>query len=154
MELCQTRSGSDSQRYSYLVRAATRYQLQTKVILKIFPDKENENPVVLKCILDDVSKSGACINLGEKYWTGLSADLVGKRAKMLISIPKPSLSFEVTGNIMWKKEVPHDETTHILVGFQFIQMSEDDFNFLKKYCYVGDGEQDMIYSLWESYVRK
>ena len=154
MELCQTRSGSDSQRYSYLVRAATRYQLQTKVILKIFPDKENESPVVLKCILDDVSKSGACINLGEKYWTGLSADLVGKRAKMLISIPKPSLSFEVTGNIMWKKEVPHDETTHILVGFQFIQMSEDDFNFLKKYCYVGDGEQDMIYSLWESYVRK
>jgi len=154
MELCQTRSGSDSQRYSYLVRAATRYQLQTKVILKIFPDKENENPVVLKCILDDVSKSGACINLGEKYWTGLSADLVGKRAKMLINIPKPSLSFEVTGNIMWKREVPHDETTHILVGFQFIQMSEDDFNFLKKYCYVGDGEQDMIYSLWESYVRK
>ena len=154
MELCQTRSGSDSQRYSYLVRAATRYQLQTKVILKIFPDKENESPVVLKCILDDVSKSGACINLGEKYWTGLSADLVGKRAKMLISIPKPSLSFEVTGNIMWKREVPHDETTHILVGFQFIQMSEDDFNFLKKYCYVGDGEQDMIYSLWESYVRK
>jgi len=154
MELCQTRSGSDSQRYSYLVRAATRYQLQTKVILKIFPDKENESPVVLKCILDDVSKSGACINLGEKYWTGLSADLVGKRAKMLINIPKPSLSFEVTGNIMWKREVPHDETTHILVGFQFIQMSEDDFNFLKKYCYVGDGEQDMIYSLWESYVRK
>ena len=154
MELCQTRRGSESQRYSHLVRAATRYQLQTKVILEIFPDEKNESPLVLKCVLDDVSEGGACVNLGEKYWTGSSTDLVGKRAKMLISVPKASLSFEVTGSIMWKKEVSHDETTHILVGIQFNQMREDDFNFLKKYCYVGDGEKDMIYSLWESYVKK
>ena len=154
MELCQTRRVSESQRYSPLVRAATRYQLQTKVILKILPDEKNESPLVLKCILEDVSKSGACLNLGEKYWTGSSADLAGKKAKMLISVPKASISFEATGNIMWKKEVPHDETTHILVGIQFIQLGEDDFNFLKKYCYVGDGEQNMIYGLWESYVKK
>ena len=104
--------------------------------------------------MDNVSRSGACLSLGEKYWIGSTADLVGRKAKMLISVPRASLSFEVTGNIVWKKEVSHDETTHILVGIQFIQMSEDDFNFLKKYCYVGDGEKDMIYSLWESYVKK
>ncbi|MEA3471184.1 MAG: PilZ domain-containing protein, partial [Thermodesulfobacteriota bacterium] len=112
------------------------------------------SPLVLQCITDKVSKGGACINIGEKYWIGSAADLVGKKAKMLISVPKASLGFEVTGSIMWKKEVSHDETTHIIVGIQFDEISEDDFNFLKKYCYVGDGEQDMIYSLWESYVKK
>ena len=154
MELCQTRHGSESQRYSPLVRAATRYQLQTEGVLKVFPDEENESPLILKCILDDVSKGGACINLGEKYWIGSSVGLAGKRAKMLINVSKASRSFEVMGNIMWEKEVPHDETTHILVGIQFNQMSEDDFNFLKKHCYVGDGEQNMIFSLWESHVKK
>ena len=154
MELCQTHRRSESQRYSHVIRAATRYQLHTKVILEIFRYEENKNSLVLKCIMDNVSRSGACLNLGEKYWIGSAADLVGKKAKMLISVPKASLSFEVTGSIVWKKEVSHDETTHILVGIQFTHMSKNDFNFLKKYCYVGDGEQDMICSLWEFYVKK
>jgi CRP-like cAMP-binding protein len=154
MELCQTRRGSESRQYSHIVRAATRYQLQTKVTLEIFPKEKNENLLVLKCITDNVSEGGACINLGEKYWIGSSADLVGRKAKMMISVPKASLSFEVTGNIVWKKEVSHDEVTHVLVGIQFTQISEEDFKFLKKYCYVGDGEQDMIYSLWESYIKQ
>jgi CRP-like cAMP-binding protein len=154
MELCQTRRGSESRRYSHLVRTTTRYQLQTKVTLEIFPNDKNETPLILKCITDNVSEGGACINIGEKYWIGSAADLVGRKAKMMISVPKASLSFEVAGSIVWKREVTHDEATHILVGIQFTQISEEDFNFLKKYCYVGDGEQDMIYSLWESYVKK
>jgi CRP-like cAMP-binding protein len=154
MDLCQTRRGSESRQYSRLVRATRRYQLQTKVTLEIFPNEKNESPIILKCITDNVSEGGACINLGEKYWIGSAADLVGRKAKMMINVPKASLSFEVTGDIVWKKEVSHDEATHILVGIQFTQISEEDFNFLKKYCYVGDGEQDMIYSLWESYVKK
>jgi len=154
MELCQTRRGSESRQYSQLVRATTRYQLQTKVTLEIFSDDKNEIPLILKCITDNVSEGGACINIGEKYWIGSATDLVGRKAKMMISVPKASLSFEVTGNIVWKKEVSHDEVTSILVGIQFAEISEEDFKFLKKYCYVGDGEQDMIYSLWESYVKK
>lgn len=154
MELCQTRRGSESRRYSHLVRSTTRYQLQTKVTLEIFPNDKSQRTLILKCITDNVSEGGACINLGEKYWIGSAADLVGRNAKMMISVPKASLSFEVTGSIVWKKEVLHDEVTYILVGIQFNQISEEDFNFLKKYCYVGDGEQDMIYSLWESYVKK
>jgi len=154
MELCQTRRGSESRRYSQLVRASTRYQLQTKVTLKIFPIYKNESPLILKCLTDNVSEGGACVNIGEKYWIGSTAELVGRNAKMMISVPKASLSFEVTGSIVWKKEVSHEGATNILVGIQFTQISEEDFNFLKKYCYVGDGEQDMIYSLWESYVKK
>jgi hypothetical protein len=44
--LCRTRNGSGNGRYLHLVRATTRYQLQTKVTLKIFPQHEGENPVV------------------------------------------------------------------------------------------------------------
>lgn len=154
MELCQTRRGSESRQYSRFVRATTRYQLQTKVTLEIYPKEKNENLLVLKCMTDNVSEGGACLNLGEKYWIGSSEELVGRKAKMMISVPRASLSFEVSGDIMWKNEVTHDEVTHVLVGVQFTHISEEDFEFLKKYCYVGDGEQDMIYSLWESYIKK
>jgi hypothetical protein len=73
---------------------------------------------------------------------------------MLISVPKVSAGIDVLGKIIWRREVAYDERKNILVGIEFQQMSPDEFAFLKKHCYVGDGEQDMIYSLWESYVKK
>ena len=154
MRLCRTRNGSGNGRYLHLVRATTRYQLQTKVTLKIFPQQEGENPLVINGITDDLSLGGACIRLGEKYWTGSITNLVGRTVKMLISVPKVSAGIDVLGKIVWRREVAYDERKNILVGIQFQQMSPDEFEFLKKHCYVGDGEQDMIYSLWESYVKK
>lgn len=153
MDLCSLRSGSGGKKSFQIMRASKRYQLQTKVTLKIFPENTGDSPLVVNGFTEDVSRGGTCIRLGEAYWAG-SADLVGKTVKLLINIPKLSTGIDVLGTIAWRKEIEQNKRKTILIGIQFRDISKDNFEFLKKHCYVGDKEQDMIYSLWESYVKK
>ena len=153
MELCNLRSGTGGKKSLQIVRTSRRYQLQTKVTLKIFPDNTSESALVINGFTEDVSQGGTCIRLGEAYWAG-SSSLVGKTVKLLINVPKLSTGIDVLGTIAWRREVEQHGRKTTLIGIQFREMTGDNFNFLKKHCYVGDGEQDMIYSLWESYVKK
>ncbi|HEU19955.1 MAG TPA: hypothetical protein ENO00_11385 [Deltaproteobacteria bacterium] len=153
MELCSVRSGTRGKKSLQITRATKRYQLQTKVTLKIFPENAGDSHLVINGFTEDVSQGGTCIRLGEAYWAG-SSNLVGKTVKLLINIPKLSTGIDVLGNIVWRREVEQPDRKTILIGIQFRELSRETFDFLKKHCYVGDGEQDMIYSLWESYVKK
>ena len=153
MELCDTRSASGGRRTYQQIRASTRYQLQTKVTLKIFPDEEGTSALVLNGFTEDISLGGSCIRLGEKYWTGSLTEMVGKDVKILISVPKVSAGIDALGTIAWKREVSYEGRKTVLIGVQFKEMTKDNFEFLKRHSYVGDGEQDMIYSLWESFVK-
>lgn len=153
MELCATRSASGGRRSYQQIRASTRYQLQTKVTLKIFPDEDGTNALVLNGFTEDISLGGSCIRLGEKYWTGSLTEMVGKDVKILISVPKVSAGIDVMGTIAWKSEMSYEGRKTVLIGVQFKEMTKDNFEFLKRHSYVGDGEQDMIYSLWESFVK-
>jgi hypothetical protein len=153
MELCDARSASGGRRSFQQIRASTRYQLQTKVTLKIFPDVEGTSALVLNGFTEDVSLGGSCIRLGEKYWTGSLTEMVGKDVKILINVPKVSAGIDALGTIAWKREISYEGRKTVLIGVRFKEMTKDNFEFLKKHSYVGDGEQDMIYSLWESYVK-
>jgi Tfp pilus assembly protein PilZ len=154
MDLCSLRSETGGRKALQMVRATTRYQLQTKVTLKIFPDNHMGTPLVLNGYTEDISLGGTCVRLGEKYWSGSSTDMVGKTVKLLINVPKASAGLDVIGTVVWRREVTYDERKTVLVGIQFNEMEEDDFDFLKRHCYIGEGEQDMIFSLWESFVKK
>lgn len=153
MELSDTRSASGGRKTYQQIRASTRYQLQTKVTLKIFPDEEGTSALVLNGFTEDISLGGSCIRLGEKYWTGSLTEMVGKDVKILITVPKVSAGIDAMGKIAWKREVSYEGRKTVLIGVQFKEMTKDNFEFLKRHSYVGDGEQDMIYSLWESYVK-
>ena len=154
MELCDTRSESGGKKSSRIIRATERYQLQTKVTLKIFPDEDNQNPLILNGFTDDMSLGGACIRLGEKYWTGYSIDMVGKNVEILINIPKVSADLNVLGKIVWKREISYEGRKTVLIGVEFRELTGKDLEFLKKHSYIGEGEEEMIYSLWESFVKK
>ncbi|MBN2254469.1 MAG: PilZ domain-containing protein [Deltaproteobacteria bacterium] len=153
MELCRHLTGAEGKKSLQVLRASKRFQLQTKVTMKIFPDHAGDSPLVINGFTEDLSAGGTCVRLGEAYWTG-SSSLIGKTVKLLINVPKLSTGIDVLGTIAWRREVEQHERKTILIGIQFKEMSHDNFEFLKKHCYVGDGEQDMIFSLWESYVKK
>jgi len=154
MELCDTRSESGGKRSSQMIRATARYQLQTKVTLKIFPDEDDQNLLILNGFTDDISLGGACIRLGEKYWAGSSTDMVGKNVKILINIPKVSADLNVLGKIVWRSEMSYEGRKTVLIGVEFRELTGEDLEFLKKHSYIGEGEEEMIYSLWESFVKK
>jgi hypothetical protein len=69
-----------------------------------------------------------------------------------IDLPKVDRTVQVFGTIVWSKDVPGEEKK-IAVGVQFGPLSFNDRDALEDYCYGSDGEQNLIWSLWESYVK-
>ena len=152
LDLLRTRYVMTGGKSAHFMRETPRYQLQTKVTLKILPDSPNGNPMVINGLIEDMSLGGACICLGEAYWSG-KANIMDKNVNLSIKVSNLLIGVDVMGTIAWRKEVTRGEHKEILIGIKFKQITKEDFEFLKRHCYMGDGEQEMICSLWESYMR-
>jgi CRP-like cAMP-binding protein len=138
---------------SIRVRKTTRHQLPTKVRAKIFPEETDKSPLVVDGITEDISLGGACLVLGARYKTGISEAFVGKNVKIEMDLPEVNTSLNVLGTIVWSKEVSQSGETGTAVGIQFKEMSDQDRAVLDQHCFGGAGEQSLIWSLWESYVK-
>ncbi len=136
------------------VRKTARHQLPTKVSMKVFREEIGKTPLFLNGFTDDISIGGACIILGATYHTGPSAEMVGRSVKIELGLPSAAVKLHILGTIVWSKEVSHDGKTSAVVGVQFKEMTGPDRELLEDYCYGSDGEQNLIWSLWESLVRK
>jgi len=152
-ELYGAGRGSGDRKASRTVRKATRHQLPTKVRMKIFPEDADKSPVVADGFTEDISSGGACLLLEARYRSGPSSELVGRKVKVEIDLPKAELKVNVLGTLVWSKEVPNGEEKTTAVGIQFTEMSDGDRTALDDYCFGSDGEQNLIWSLWESYVK-
>jgi CRP-like cAMP-binding protein len=147
------RSEASGEETSTRVRTTTRHQLPTKVKAKIFPEDADQNPLVVDGITEDISLGGACLILGARYRTGTKEDFVGKNVKIEMDLPEVDRGLNVLGTIVWSKEVSQEDETGTAVGIQFKEMSDEDRSALDQYCFGGAGEQNLIWSLWESYVK-
>lgn len=135
------------------VRKATRHQLPTKVRIKIFPEQIDKSPLVIDGITEDISLGGACLVLGTRYGTGVSQEFVGRIVKLEMNLPQTDGHLNVLGTIVWSRQVGQDEGKGTAVGIQFREMSDEDRASLDRYCFDSDGEQNLIWSLWESHVK-
>ena len=131
-------------------RKSVRYQLQAQVDIKIFKNGPNKSQLILKGVIQDISLGGALISLGEKYLTGLPAEIIGKSVKVLINVPKAKFGINLLGTIAWCRETLREGKTIVIAGIEFKDMTHSDLVFLRKYCYVGEEAQDLISYLWES----
>jgi len=147
------RLGPLEEKTSRRVRNTTRHQLPTKVRAKIFPEEADKSPLVVDGITEDISLGGACLVLGARYRTGTSEAFVGKNVKIEVDLPEVDAGLNVLGTIVWSKEVSQAGETGTAVGIQFKEMSDEDRAVLDQYCFGGAGEQNLIWSLWESYVK-
>jgi hypothetical protein len=152
-DLSGTPTESSEEKETIRVRKTTRHQLPTKVRAKIFPDEAEKNPLVVDGITEDISLGGACLVLGARYRAGTSEEFVGKNVKVELDLPEVDASLNVLGTIVWCKEVVQDDETGTAVGIQFKEMGDEDRAVLDQYCFGGAGEQNLIWSLWESYVK-
>jgi len=153
MELLSTRYDIGGRRSQQIIRATQRYQLLTKVDIKVLSDVPTEKPLVLNGFTEDLSLGGACICLSAAYLSG-AANLVGKRVILALRVAKLLTGVDVPGIIAWKREVKRGKGNDIVIGIQFKEIPAEDFEFIKRHCYIGDGAEQMIYSLWQSCVTK
>ncbi|MBW2246063.1 MAG: PilZ domain-containing protein [Deltaproteobacteria bacterium] len=136
------------------VRRTARQKLPTQVSLKIFQDETGKVPLDVGGFTEDISLGGAQIVLGAKYQTGPADNLTGKNVKLKISLPISSVRLSILGIIVWSKEVCFEGKTTSVVGIQFKEMTDTDRGVLQEYYYGSAGEQNLIWSLWDSLMEK
>ena len=135
------------------VRKTTRHQLPTKANIKIFFKGPNNSPLVFDGFTEDISVGGTCFVLGDTYRSGPPGELVGATAKLQVSLPNAGASLNILSNIVWGKEITGQNGTSVALGLQFKDMDHHTQAQLSEYCSGSDGEQNLILSLWESYIK-
>lgn len=152
--LYKARSEPGDEISSQTVRRTTRQEVPIKVNMNIFREEAGKAPLVLDGFTEDISLGGACIVLGAKYRTGPPTGIIGRNVKIQMGLPAAGVRLNILGTIVWSKEFSHEGKTTIVVGIQFKDMTGPDRELLEEYCYGSDGEQNLIWSLWESLVKR
>jgi hypothetical protein len=135
------------------IRKATRHQLPTKANMKIFAESPGSTPVVVDGFTEDISLGGTCFVVEDTYRVGPPAELVHKNVKLRVSLPKAEETLSILGTIVWGKHVSNEDGTNVALGIQFVELDDHTRAKLNEYCSGSDGEQNLILSLWESYMR-
>jgi hypothetical protein len=143
--------GRDKDRSWASVRRAVRHEIPIEVKLKIFLDEGNE--LESFGFTKDISLGGACIEFHEKHWGVKLEDLKDSNILIQINLPNVNETLEILGKILWGKKDGESKEEGITVGIQFRDLSVSDRDFLEEYCFGCDGEQNLIWNLWETYVK-
>jgi hypothetical protein len=152
--LYKSRSEFFEKKATRTVRKTARQKLPTQVNLKIFQDETGKVPLDLVGFTEDISLGGARVVLGERYQTGHADNLTGKNVKLKISLPTALVRLSILGTIVWSKEVYFEGKTTAVVGVRFNEMTDTDRRVLEEYHYGSAGEQNLIWSLWDSLMEK
>ena len=136
------------------VRKTLRHQIPTRVVMKVFGGEKASGPLSVEGFADDISLGGACVVLGAKYWTGSADQMVDKNAKLEIVLSNAANRLMILGKIVWGRHISLEGKTSAAVGVQFLEMTDHDRQLLNDYCNGSEGEQNLIWSLWESMVKK
>ncbi len=145
-------SGNAKDRSWTSVRRSVRHEIPIKVHLAVSL-KDDTSELAAVGYTRDISLGGACVDLIEQRWGAMLESIVDAEAILQIYLPNVDEMLEIPGTILWiKKEMQRDEEVPI-IGIQFDQLSEADRNFLNEHCFGSDGEQNLIWDLWETIVK-
>ncbi len=136
------------------VRRTLRHQVPTKVNIKVYEDEADKEPLVVDGFTEDISLGGALVVLGSRHGVGRFQSMVGKNVEMEMSLPTQTGGLSILGKIVWSKDFSDAGKISTALGVRFRYMNEPDRDLLEQYCHGSDGEQNMIWDLWESLVKE
>jgi hypothetical protein len=149
-DLYKPRSEDLKERASRLIRTTPRHRLPTKAHIGIILDDTDKWPIILNGITRDISINGTCVVLGVKDSMASPSKMVGSHAKITFSLPQATQRPYIPGKVVWSERIlSHGEKT-VALGLHFDEFPEPDRGLLEDYCYNGDAEQNLLWSLWES----
>lgn len=132
-------------------RRDPRSDLPTMVILKVFSrDDGKKEAITLKGIAKDLSLSGVCIEIDERYVPIDIDQLTEQTVKMEIRFPEGTKTPYILGIVRWIKRKTAKGSSLLLAGIKFTDITEDNFQALKKFLGLGAGDQNLLWDLWES----
>jgi CRP-like cAMP-binding protein len=152
--LYQSRSVSDKERFSSIIRKTVRRQLPTQVNIKMFGDEQSNVPLDFIGFTENISLGGASVVLGANYDTDYFGSLVGKQVQIQIYLAIAFVSLSILGTTVWSKEIFLEGKKSKMLGIQFEDMTDKDRRLLQGYHYGYENEHDLIWSLSNSLMEK
>ena len=136
------------------VRRSERHEIPIKINMKILRTEENKPPLILEGFTKDISLGGACIDLGAKYWAVPPSELEDRQVELEINLPNADTTLTLNGEVAWTREIPQAGKSILELGIEFIDLTQENLGLLNQFCIGADGEQNLMWSLWESFVKK
>lgn len=104
-------------------RQGGRHHLPIKINLQINKDPSGANPLILNGFSRDISIGGICVVLEaiEEAPSSFSKSL--KNTKVQVSLPSEAMALNVSGTIIWGKEVDLENEKTLVLGIKFEKMS-------------------------------
>lgn len=137
-----------------IIRRNVRHNLPTMIQLKLFREDQGMGPLLLEGFIDNVSMDGACIQLKDIYRPGKHDKWIGRNVKLTMKLLSEAVDLTILGKIVWVRGVSENKKKHVLMGIAFNAISDLNRELLSAYCISSEGEQNLMWDLWEALVNK
>lgn len=133
------------------VRRTIRYGLPTKVELSGAQELGKDNAWSHTGIAVDLSLGGLCVDLGPR---GSEHGLrKGQSVELSLDLLNEVAILDLTGKIVWHRQQETEKGNSTLIGIRLDTLKAADRELLTEYCAGSVGEQNLIWSLWDSLVK-
>jgi hypothetical protein len=133
------------------VRRTIRYGLPTKVEIAGKYARQFDRQWYHTGIAVDLSLGGLCVDLGpSKSEPGL---MKGQSVELTLDLLNEVAILNLTGKIVWQRNQTTDKGERSVIGVRLDPLNAADRELLTEYCSGSVGEQNLLWSLWDSLVK-
>ena len=136
------------------VRRAMRFGLPTKVEIVLPALNPGQQSWRHTGISMDLSMAGMCIDLGETPPLIKGETLKGRTVQLYLDLLNEVADLDISGKIIWHHEQSTEKGPVALIGIRFNPLNAVDRELLAEYCSGSVGEQNLLWSLWDTWVSK
>lgn len=137
-----------------IIRRNVRHNLPTMIGLKVFREDQGKGSLILDGFIDNLSMDGACIILKDIYRAGKHDKWIGRNVKITMKLLSEAVDLTILGEIVWIRGISEKKKKSILLGIYFRAITDLNRELLSAYCVSSEGEQNLMWDLWESLVKK
>jgi CRP-like cAMP-binding protein len=135
------------------VRRSTRYGLPTKVEIISQGKAHGSGSRRHTGIAVDLSLGGMCVDLGPVESIADRTNLKGQTVQSILDLLNEVAILDLSGKIVWQREQTTKKGTFLLIGICFDPLNVTDRDLLSEYCSGNVGEQNLLWSLWDTMVK-
>ena len=135
------------------VRRSTRYGLPTKVEIISQVKAHDSGSRRYTGIAVDLSLGGMCVDLGPVESIADRTNLKGQTVQSILDLLNEVAILDLSGKIVWQREQTTEKGTFLLIGICFDPLNVTDRDLLIEYCSGNVGEQNLLWSLWDTMVK-
>jgi len=152
-EIYKSENRQNCDRSWQTVRRSMRFGLPTRVAIRCLAAGTNQTAWACAGIAVDLSQSGMCVDLGTALAKSPKQNLRGRLVQIKLDLLNDVAVLSLSGKIVWQRHQKSSKGSITLIGIRFETLSAMDREMLTEYCSGSVGEQNLLWSLWDSMVK-